>query len=176
MVWFHPAKPRKENMMHKRMAGPVVAAAVWSSVMGTAVAEHRSDFGEEIAGTYLANTQDNALIVQLGRDGSMTAILSEQFLKLGVIGESFSDTLGNWRRIGSRAIVVHSVDIAFDGETFVGVAAAKYMVRFDRHFRKALLNCTGAIFGPGVVPFSEDAEPLPGTEFACNEYLLDRIP
>ena len=153
----------------------VTATFVWSSAVGMAVAENGQDFGERIAGTYLSNTEDDAVILQLGRDGNLTVILSEQFLNLGVIGESFSDTLGTWKRAGSRKIVASAVDIAFDGEVFVGVAAAKYVVSFDHPFRTAFLSCTGALFPPGVDPFAKDAEPIPGSEFTCNEYTLKRL-
>ncbi|HXV65310.1 MAG TPA: hypothetical protein VEK15_31735, partial [Vicinamibacteria bacterium] len=107
------------------------ATFVLSSAVGLAIAENRSEFGERVAGTYLSNGGDDAVILQLGRDGNVTVILSEQFLSLGVIGESFSDTLGTWKRAGNRKIVASSVNIAFDGEIFVGVAAAKYVISFD---------------------------------------------
>lgn len=151
------------------------ATFVLSLAVGMAVAEDRPDFGERIAGTYLSNTEDDAVILQLGRDGNLTAILSEQFLNLGVIGESFSDTLGSWKRAGSRKIVASTVDIAFDGEVFVGVAAAKYVISFDPPFRTAYVGCTGALFPPGVDPFAKEAEPIPGSEFTCNEYTLKRL-
>jgi hypothetical protein len=151
-------------------------AALLFSAPGMAFAEHSRDLEREIAGTYLSTLENDALILQLGRDGNMTIIFAEQFLNLGVIGEDFSNTKGNWKRVGLRRIVAHSVDIAFEGPELVGVAAARYVIDFDRHLQNARLNCTGAIFAPGVDPFSEDAEPLPGSVFACNEYFLKRLP
>lgn len=151
------------------------ATFVLSSTVGLAIAENRSEFGERVAGTYLSNGGDDAVILQLGRDGNMTVILSEQFLSLGVIGESFSDTLGTWKRAGNRKIVASSVNIAFDGEIFVGVAATKYVISFDPPFGTAFLGCTGALFSPGVDPFAPNAEPIPGSEFTCNEYTLARL-
>lgn len=153
-----------------------MTAFVLTSAIGLTFGDSSSDFGKRIAGTYLSNTVDDALIIQLASDGSMTGILSEQFLNLGVVGESFSDTLGTWKRVGYRTILVTSVDVAFEKDVFLGVAAARYVIHFDRHFRRAKLNCTGAIYPPGVDPFSKDAEPIDDSEFECNEYFLKRLP
>jgi hypothetical protein len=154
----------------------LVAMVYLSSAAGTALAEHSRDFGGEIAGTYLATVNDDALILQLDRDGNMTVTFALQFLNLGVVGEDFSDTKGAWKRTGSRTIVAKSVDIAFDGPTLIGVGAARYEIAFDRHFRNAVLNCQGAIYPPGVEPFSNGAEPISGSEFECHTYMLHRIP
>lgn len=154
----------------------VVAVTLLSSVAGLARATSSRGFSGEIAGTYLSTSADDALILQLDRDGNMTVIFALQFLNLGVIGEDFSNSKGHWKRAGGRRIVANAVDIAFDQGMLIGVAAARYVIDFDHHLRNARLNCTGGIFAPGVDPFSPDAEPLPDTEFACNEYLLERVP
>lgn len=161
--------------MRKFVVGTLMTLAILESAIGVATADGRNEFGEWIAGTYLANTADDALILQLGTDGSTTVILSEQFSG-GVVGEFFSDTLGQWKRVGRRTIVVHSVDVAIDNSEFFGIAAAKYVIHFDRRFRRAKLNCTGAIYPPGVDPFSPDAEPIDETEFDCTDYSLKRLP
>jgi hypothetical protein len=164
-------------MMRNLLKSLLMAAALLPSVPGLARAESSRGFSaRRIPGTYLSISEDDALILQLDRDGNMTVIFALQFLNLGVIGEDFSNSKGYWKRAGGRRIVANAVDIAFDEGMLIGVAAARYVIEFDRRLRNARLNCTGAIFAPGVDPFSKDAEPLPGTEFACNEYMLKRVP
>jgi hypothetical protein len=164
---------RKETMMRNPLKILVMTATLLSS--GLALAEGSRGFEGQIAGTYLSTSADDALILQLDGDGNVTVIFALQFLNLGVIGEDFSNSKGHWKRAGGRRIVANTVDIAFDEGMLIGVAAARYVIEFDRHLRKARLNCTGAIYAPGVDPFSRDAEPLPETEFACNEFILERV-
>lgn len=154
----------------------LIAAVLLSFMVRTAGAKHSRDFGDEIAGTYLATVENDVLILQLGSDGTMTVIFAEQFLHLGVLGEDFSNTKGDWKRVARRRIVASSVDIAFDGPTLLGVASTRYAIAFDRRFREAVLECTGAIYPPGVSPFAQDADPVPGSEFECDPYILERLP
>jgi hypothetical protein len=153
----------------------LVVAVVLSLAVGIALAEHPGDFSKQIAGTYLLTSESNALILQLKRDGNMTLIISDQFLNQGILDQSFSDTLGTWKRAGSHKVVVNTVNIAFDADTFVGVAAVRYELSFDRHFQEAVLSCNGAIYAPGVDPFS-GADPLTDSEFDCGELHLKRLP
>lgn len=153
----------------------LAAILISSCTAGMALAEHRSDFGEELAGTYLLNSEENGVIMQLSSDGNMLLIFSEEFLNLGIIGESFSDTLGSWKKAGRRKIVVETVNIAFS-DLFLGIAAVTYRIRFDRHYRQAKLECKGAIYAPGVDPYAPGAEPIPDSAFECDELTLRRLP
>ena len=136
-------------------------------------------FGAHGVGTYLAIQEDSATILQIHRDGTMGLIFSGQFAG-GVLSDPFSNTLGSWKRSGLRELTATTVDITFESEggVFVGVAAATYIIKFDRWYQSARVTCKGEIYPPGVDPFSPDAEPISGSEFTCGEegLVFHRLP
>ena len=88
----------------------------------------------------------------------MSFIFSIQFSGSGLIlDESFSNTFGSYKRTGKREITATTVDLSFetgDG-TFIGVASATYVLKFNREFQTANVTCEGAIFEPGVNPLGD---------------------
>ena len=143
-----------------------------------AVAEDRGDLGDKIAGTYLAVLDDGAQMLQISQDGNLSFILSVQFTSAGVLDESFSDTLGSWKKTGKREVTARTVDLAFkNGTGFVGVAAATYVIKFDKQFETGTVTCQGNIFPPGVDPFHPEANPIPDSEFTCGQGIdFHRLP
>ena len=131
------------------------------------------------AGTYLAIEDDGATILQINHDGNLSLIFSGQFAG-GVFGDPFSNTMGSWRWSGLRELTATAVDITFEHENgeFVGVAAATYVMKFDKKWQSVQVTCDGAIFPPGVDPFAPGAEPISGSEFTCGEggVLFHRLP
>ena len=136
-------------------------------------------FGTFGVGTYLAIQKDSATILQIHGDGTLGLIFSAQFGG-GVLSDPFSNTLGSWKRSGLGELTATTVDITFERESgvFVGVAAATYIIQFDRWFQSARVTCKGEIFPPGVDPYSPDAEPISGSEFTCGEegLVFHRLP
>ncbi len=135
--------------------------------------------GKISAGTYLAVENDEVTIMQINQDGNLSLIFSNQFGG-GILNDPFSNTLGSWKRSGLRELTATAVDITFksDDGAFVGVAAATYIIKFDRRFQAAGVTCAGAIFAPGVNPFAPGAEPISGSAFTCGEEALifHRVP
>jgi hypothetical protein len=162
--------------IHRRSASLAVAAVIALSspaIRGQASVE---DLGDKIAGTYLAVQQDGAQVLQIGRDANLRAVLSIQFTGGGVLGESFSNTLGSWNTTGRREITARTVDLTFQsGNVFVGVAAATLVITFDETFETAIATSEGAIFPPGVNPFDAGAEPIAGSGFR-SRFEFHRIP
>ena len=161
----------------------LVPAAVGTLyVCGQASSASAFDLGglEKIgAGTYLAVVNDEATIMQINQDGNLNLIFSNQFGG-GVLSDPFSNTLGSWKRSGLRELTATAVDITFesDGGDCVGVAAATYIIKFDRRFQAARGTCEGAIFAPGVNPFLPGTEPISGSGFTCRKegLIFHRIP
>jgi len=126
--------------------------------------------GNRIACTYLSVLPNSANILQLSADGIMTFIMSDQFDGGGVIGESYSNTKGNWKVSGKREITAGTVDIAFDENgVFEGVAYSRYTIQFDQNSQTATLTCKGAIYPPGVNPMEKNAVHVQNSEFTCGE-------
>jgi hypothetical protein len=160
----------------------LIAALATFFVVGPASPTFAFDLGglgKKSAGTYLAIQNDEVTILQIHQDGCLSLINSFQF-EGGVLGDPFSNTLGSWKRSGLRELTATAVDITFKSESgnFVGVAAATYLIKFDKWFQSARVTCEGAIFAPGVNPFSPGAEPISGSEFTCGEegLLFHRLP
>ena len=129
------------------------------------------------AGTYLSTQPEAAHILQISADGNMTFIMSWQFDNEGVIGESYSNTKGNWKMSGPKTITAGTADIAFKNGAFIGVAYSRYNIQFDKGFQGAALTCSGALYPPGVNPLDQDAQPIAGSEFTCSEPIrFERIP
>jgi hypothetical protein len=157
--------------IHRWSASVAVVAliALSSPAKGLASADDKGDLGDKIAGTYLAVSEDGAQVLQIGRDGDLSVIISFQFTSGGVLGDSFSNTLGSWNKTGKREITAGTANLAFrSGIGFVGVGAATYVIEFDRRFKTATVTYEGAIFSPGVNPFGADAEPIAGSGFTCR--------
>ena len=133
--------------------------------------------GKDVGGTYLDTQNGASTIMQISRDGNFGLIASEQFGGGGVLGESFSNSLGTWKWTGKSKISAKTVNIAFDAGngSFTGVAAVTYFITFSKDLKTATLTCQGAIFPPGVDPFKAGATPIAGSEFTCGESQFNRI-
>ena len=158
----------------------MIAAATFlvSGEGGRALADEEGGLGDKIAGTYLAVMADRSQVLQISQDGNLSFILSIQFSSSGVLGESFSDTLGSWKKTGQREITARTVDLAFQSGPgpFVGTAAATYVIKFDQKFQTGIVTCQGRIFPPGVDPFHPGAIPITDSEFTCGQVEYHRIP
>ena len=162
--------------LHRWSASLAVVAVIAlssPSILGQASVD---GLGDKIAGTYLAVQQDGAQVLQIGRDGNLRVVLSIQFSGGGVLGESFSNTLGSWNTTGRRQVTARTVDLTFqNGNVFFGVAAATFVITFDETFQTAIATSEGAIFPPGVNPFAADAQPIAGSGFR-SRFEFHRIP
>ncbi len=141
-----------------------------------ALADDEAGLGKKIAGTYLGVQKDAAQILQISEDGNLSVILSIQFSG-GAAGLRFSNTLGSWRKTGEREITAKTVDLVRpkDG-TFAGVAAATYVIKFDKKLKTASMTWEGAVFPPGVNPILDpDADPIPDVKFS-RDAKLHRLP
>ena len=129
----------------------------------------KKKFGDKITGTYLAVMENGAQVLQISQDGNLSFIFSIQFSTGGVLGESFSDTLGSWKKTGQREITAGTVNLSFQsfGPGFIGVAATTNIMKFDQKFQTGTMTCQGRIFPPGVDPFQPGA-PIPNSEFTCG--------
>ncbi|HJY79946.1 MAG TPA: hypothetical protein VKK81_02520 [Candidatus Binatia bacterium] len=144
---------------------------------GLALADEDAGLGNKIAGTYLAVLVDGAQILQISRDGNLSFIFSIQFSNRGVLGESFTDTLGSWKKTGPREITAGTANLSFhSGSAFLGVAATTYVIKFDQKFQTGNVTCQGRLFPPGVDPFHPEAVPIPNSEFTCPGIEFHRIP
>ena len=155
-----------------------VATFLVSGQAGRALADEEAGLGDKIAGTYLAVMVDGAQVLQISQDGNLSFIFSIQFSSSGVLGESFSDTLGSWKKTGQREITAETVDLAFQsGSGFFGVAATTYVIKFDQKFQTGTVTCQGRIFPRGVDPFHPGAIPIANSEFTCGQGIeFHRIP
>ena len=153
-----------------------VATFLVSGQAGRALADEEAGLGDKIAGTYLAVMGDRSLVLQISQDGNLSIIFSIQFSTGGVLGASFSDTLGSWKKTGTREITAATVDLTFQSGSglFIGVAATTYVIKFDQKFRTGTTTCEGRIFAPGVDPFHPGAIPI--AEFTCPGIEFHRIP
>ncbi len=134
------------------------------------------DLGKKSAGTYLAVQDDEAQVLRISEDGNLSFIFSIQFSG-GALDNLFSDDLGPWKKTGKREIIARTVNVNFergDG-TFVGVATATYLIKFDKKFQTADVTCEGAVFPLGVNPIL-DPETTPLVEFTCGDLEFDRVP
>jgi hypothetical protein len=147
-----------------------VATFLVSGQTGRALADEEGGLGDKIAGTYLRVTENGAEILQISRDGNLSFILSSQFSGGGVLGESFSNTLGSWKKTGTREITAGTVNLDFQSGSglFIGVAATTYVIKFDQKFQTGTVTCQGRIFPPGVDPFDRGAIPIVNSEFTCG--------
>ena len=155
-----------------------VATFLVSGQAGRALADEEGGLGDKIAGTYLAVLQDRAVVLQISQDGNLSFIFSRQFSG-GVLGASFSDTLGSWKKTGTREITAGTVNLDFQSGSglFIGTAATTYVIKFDEKFQTGTVTCQGRIFPPGVDPFHRGAIPIPNSEFTCGQGIeFHRIP
>ena len=143
-----------------------------------ALADEEGGLGNKIAGTYLAVMENGAQVLQISQDGNLSFIFSIQFSSSGVLGESFSDTLGSWKKTGQREITAGTVNLSFQnfGPGFIGVAATTYVIKFDQKFQTGIVTCQGKIFPRGVDPFYRGATPIANSEFTCPATEFHRIP
>ena len=146
----------KRSIFVAAVALIAVATFLVSGQADRALADEEAGLGDKVAGTYLAVTENGATILQISRDGNLSSILSIQFTG-GVIRESFSNTLGSWKKTGTREITATTVDLNFQSESglivFIGVAATTNIMKFDQKFQTGTMTCQGSIFPPGVDPF-----------------------
>jgi len=156
----------------------VLATFLVSGQADRALADEEGGLGNKIAGTYLAVLENGAQVLQISQDGNLSFIFSIQFSTGGVLGESFSDTLGSWKKTGQREITAGTVNLTFQnfGPGFIGVAATTYVVKFDQKFQTGTVTCQGRIFPRGVDPFQRGALPIANSEFACPATEFHRIP
>ncbi|HKF55074.1 MAG TPA: hypothetical protein VKJ45_06510, partial [Blastocatellia bacterium] len=162
----HMKGTRRWSIFVAAVALIAVATFLVSGLAGRALADEDGGLGDKIAGTYLAVLVDGAQMLQISRDGNLSFILSSQFSGGGVLGESFSNTLGSWKKTGTREITAGTVDLTFkNGAEFMGVAATTNVIKFDRKFQTATMTCQGRIFPPGVDPFDRGAIPIANSEF-----------
>jgi hypothetical protein len=100
-----------------------VATFLVSGQAGRALADEEGGLGDKIAGTYLAVMENGAQVLQISQDGNLSFIFSIQFSPGGVLGESFSDTLGSWKKTGQREITAGTVNLSFQsfGPGFIGL-------------------------------------------------------
>ena len=147
-----------------------VATFLVSGQAGRALADEEGGLGDKIAGTYLAVSENGAQILQISQDGNLSFIFSIQFSGDGALGESFSDTLGSWKKTGIREITAGTVNLDFQSGTgfFIGVAATTYVIKFDEKFQTGTVTCQGRTFPPGVDPFDRGAIPIANSEFTCG--------
>ena len=165
----------KRSIFVAAVALIAVATFLVSGQADRALADEEAGLGDKVAGTYLAVTENGATILQISRDGNLSSILSIQFTG-GVIRESFSNTLGSWKKTGTREITATTVDLNFqsvpgqNGPVFIGVAATTNIMKFDQKFQTGTMTCQGSIFPPGVDPFKlkPGDKPIPGSEFTCG--------
>jgi hypothetical protein len=165
----------KRSIFVAAVALIAVATFLVSGQAGRALADEEAGLGDKVAGTYLAVTENGATILQISRDGNLSSILSIQFTGGGVIGESFSNTLGSWKKTGTREITATTVDLNFksdlnfqSGPEFIGVAATTNIMKFDQKFQTGTMTCQGSIFPPGVDPFQPKAKAITNSEFTCG--------
>lgn len=159
----------KRSIFVAAVALIAVATFLVSGQAGRALADEEAGLGDKVAGTYLAVTENGATILQISRDGNLSSILSIQFTGGGVIGESFSNTLGSWKKTGTREITATTVDLNFQsGPGFIGVAATTNIMKFDQKFQTGTMTCQGRIFPPGVDPFQPKAKAITNSEFTCG--------
>jgi hypothetical protein len=149
----------------------LIAIAIFlvSGQAGRALAEEEGGLRDKIAGTYLAVIENGATILQISRDGNLSFIQSIQFSG-GVLGDPFSNSLGSWKKTGTREIAAATVDLTLQSGSglFIGVAATTYVLKFDQKFQTATMTCQGRIFPPGVDPFQSGAIPIANSEFTCG--------
>ena len=164
----------KRSIFVAAVALIAVATFLVSGQAGRALADEEAGLGDKVAGTYLAVTKNGATILQISRDGNLSSILSIQFTG-GVIDESFSNTLGSWKKTGTREITATTVDLNFQsgpgqsGPVFIGVAATTNIMKFDQKFQTGTMTCQGRIFPPGVDPFQPNPKAsIPNSEFTCG--------
>src|SRR5262245_33313977 len=115
----------------------VVAMFLNSGQADRALADEQAGLGHQIAGTYLAVMADRSLVLQINQDGNLSFIFSIQFSSGGVLGASFSDTLGSWKKTGPREITAGTVDLAYESGpgSFLGTASTTYVIKFDQKFQ-----------------------------------------
>jgi hypothetical protein len=156
----------------------IAMTTVLVSAQGRALADQEGGLGDKIAGTYLAVMETGAQVLQISQDGNLSFIFSIQFSTGGVLGESFSDTLGSWKKTGQREITAGTVNLSFQnfGPGFIGVAATTYVIKFDQKFQTGTVTCQGRIFPRGVEPFHRGAIPIANSEFTCPATEFHRIP
>lgn len=139
----------KRSIFVAAVALIAVATFLVSGQAGRALADEEAGLGDKVAGTYLAVTENGATILQISRDGNLSSILSIQFTGGGVIDESFSNTLGSWKKTGTREITATTVDLNFrnfqSGPGFIGVAATTNIMKFDQKFQTGTMTCQGRI-------------------------------
>ena len=151
----------KRSIFVAAVALIAVASFLVSGQAGRALADEEAGLGDKVAGTYLAVTENGATILQISRDGNLSSILSIQFTG-GVIGESFSNTLGSWKKTGTREITATTVDLNFQSiPGFIGVAATTNIMKFDQKFQTGTMTCQGRIFPLAWIHFNSESSRSP---------------
>ena len=117
--------------------------------------KNNSIFGENIAGTYLLNEDDDGgfRIVTITADGSCFGIHSYQF------DNTFSNQQGSWKQTGERKITARTLNFTLldDG---VGSSRFAYTVEFDNTFQQVSGHLSGKLFPPGTDPLDPVAVPI----------------
>ena len=154
------------------------AMAVLSSFFGCNMPqEEQNDLGKKISGTYLAVTKNGTRIVQIERNGNLSLIMTEQLIGGGAIGESYSNTMGSWKKRGKREIATVTVDLSYFSQdnSYMGVAKASCGIMFNEEFTEATMTCDGAVYPPEVDPLSSDARAIEGTRFVWKPTRFRRV-
>lgn len=138
--------------------------------------DHRSNFGERLAGLYFVTdtTTGARHLISLWADGNFQGISSEQE---GGIPEfnPFSDQVGTWKRTGRRQITAKVIDMTYnrDPMTLFGFGVVRYVLTFDKGFKTATGKSEGGAIGPSGNPNDLDAQFL--FTFAAS-LTAERVP
>lgn len=119
------------------------------------VDKYHATFGEQIAGTYLLNEDDNggSRIVTITADGNWFSIHSRQF------DYKFSNQQGSWKKTGKRKITARTLNFA-SLEEVVGSSLFSFTVEFDKTYKQVNGQLSGKMFPPGVDPLDPVAVPI----------------
>lgn len=167
--------------MHIRiyqLFSPLFAMAVLSSFFGCSMRQvPQNDLGKKIAGTYLAVTKNGSRIVQIERNGNLSLIMTEQLIGGGTLGESYSNTMGSWKKRGEREIATVTVDLSYFSQdsSYMGVAKAACGIMFNEEFTEATMACDGAVYPPEADPLAPDAKVIEGTRFVWKPTRFRRV-
>ncbi len=114
-----------------------------------------SVIGEQIAGTYLLNEDDDGgfRIVTITEDGCWFGIHSYQ------LDNKFSNQQGVWKETGKRKIAAEVINFSLlkDG---VGSSLFRYTVEFDKAYHQVSGELLGKLFPKGVDPLDPVAVPI----------------
>lgn len=120
----------------------------------------RSNFGERVAGLYFVteSTTGAQHLITLWDDGNFQSISSIQ--EGGAGFNPFSDQMGTWKKTGRREITAKVIDMTynFDPMTLFGFGVARYVLTFDKNFKRITGTTEGGVISADDKPTDLDAE------------------